>query len=66
MRKQSEEKKQNYHRQEIRYGSFARSVRLPAEVDADKAAADLKNGMLTVRVPKSANPKAQRIKVAAA
>lgn len=65
-RKESEEKNKNYHRQEIRYGSFARSVRLPAEVDADKAAADLKNGMLTVRLPKSTNPKAQKIKVNAA
>lgn len=65
-RKESEEKKKNYYRQEIRYGSFARSVRLPSEVDASKAAADLKNGMLSVRLPKSKNPKAQQIKIAAA
>lgn len=64
-RKESEEKKQDYHRQEIRYGSFARSVRLPAEVDAGKAEADLKDGMLKIRLPKAANPKAQQIKVKA-
>lgn len=64
-RKESEEKKKNYYRQEIRYGSFARAVRLPAEVDAAKAAADLKNGMLCIRLPKSKNPKAQQIKIAA-
>ena len=65
-RKESEEKKKNYYRQEIRYGSFARAVRLPAEVDASKAAADLKNGMLCVRLPKSKSPKAQQIKITAA
>lgn len=65
-RKEKKEEKKNYHRQEIHYGSFARSVRLPAEVDAGKATADLKNGMLTVHLPKSANPKAQPIKVNAA
>jgi HSP20 family protein len=65
-RKESEEKKKNYYRQEIRYGSFARAVRLPAEVDASKAAADLKNGMLSIRLPKAKNPKAQQIKIAAA
>jgi HSP20 family protein len=65
-RKESEEKKKNYYRQEIRYGSFARTVRLPAEVDASKAAADLKNGMLSIRLPKSKSPKAQQIKITAA
>jgi len=65
-RKESEEKKKNYYRQEIRYGSFARSVRLPAEVDGGKAAAELKNGMLSIRLPKTKNPKAQQIKISAA
>lgn len=65
-RKETEEKKQSYHRQEIRYGSFTRSVRLPAEVEAGKAEADLKNGMLKIRLPKAVNPKAQQIKVKAA
>lgn len=65
-KKETEEKKKNYYRQEIRYGSFARSVRLPAEVDAAKTAADLKNGMLKITLPKSKTPKAQTIKVNAA
>jgi HSP20 family protein len=58
-------KKKNYYRQEIRYGAFERAIRLPAEVDAAKAAADLKNGMLKVTLPKSKASKAQQIKVAA-
>jgi HSP20 family protein len=64
VRKESEEKKKNYYRQEIRYGAFQRSVALPVEVDAAKASAALKNGMLTVTLPKSKQPKAQAIKVA--
>ena len=65
-KKETEEKKKNYYRQEIRYGSFARAVRLPTEVDAGKTAAELKNGMLTITLPKSKAPKAQTIAVKAA
>ena len=63
-RKESEEKKKNYYRQEIHYGAFQRSVALPVEVDASKAKAELKNGMLKVTLPKSAQPKAHEVKVA--
>jgi HSP20 family protein len=55
-RKEPEEKKKNYYRQEARYGAFERAVRLPAEVDAAKAAADLKNGMLKSRSSDSRAP----------
>jgi HSP20 family protein len=65
-KKETEEKKKNYYRQEIRYGSFARAVRLPAEVDAGKTAAELKNGMLKITLPKTKSPKAQSIKINAA
>ena len=64
MRKESEEKRKNYNRQEIRYGAFQRSVPLPMEVDAAKANAKLKNGMLEITLPKTKQPKAQEIKVA--
>lgn len=37
---------------ECHWGSFSRSVILPAEVDADDIAAELKNGVFTVRLPK--------------
>ena len=63
-RKEKEEKKKNYYRQEIRYGAFQRTVPLPVEVDAMKAKAELRNGMLTVTLPKSAQPKAREVKVA--
>jgi HSP20 family protein len=64
VRKEKEEKKKSYYRQEIRYGAFQRAVRLPAEVEAAKAAAELKNGTLQITLPKSKQPKAQQIKVA--
>jgi HSP20 family protein len=63
-RKESEEKRKNYYSQEIRYGAFQRSIPLPAEVDAAKAIAGLRNGVLKVTLPKSKQPKAQEIKVA--
>jgi|SRR5581483_5183280 len=65
-RKESEEKRKHYYRREIRYGAFQRSVPLPVEVDASKANAELKHGMLKVTLPKSTQPKAHEIKVAVA
>jgi HSP20 family protein len=41
-----------YHVMERAYGVFQRTLPLPVEVDADKAEADYKNGVLTVRLPK--------------
>lgn len=37
---------------ERRYGSFARTLRLPYDIDEKMIAADLKDGVLTVRLPK--------------
>jgi HSP20 family protein len=37
---------------ECHWGSFSRSVILPTEIDADGIAATLKDGVLTVRLPK--------------
>jgi HSP20 family protein len=66
VRKESEKKEKNYYRQEIRYGAFERMLRLPAEVDSARATAQLKNGMLTIALPKSKQPKAHQVKVAVA
>jgi HSP20 family protein len=62
--KETEEKGKNYFRREIHYGTFQRAVSLPVEVDGDKAHAELKNGILRVRLPKCKQPKAREIKVA--
>ncbi len=50
---ESEEKKADYHRTERSYGSFERSIQLPEDIEAGKAEATFKKGVLTVRVPKS-------------
>ena len=51
------------HRVERWYGSFARHFVLPKGVEADKIEAAMKDGVLTVRIPKKAEPKTQRIAV---
>jgi HSP20 family protein len=47
-----------------RVGHFQYSVTLPADVDADDVSARLDDGVLTVRVPKSAQAKPRRIEIA--
>ncbi len=58
-----EEKKENYHLVERSYGSFSRSLRLPASVIADKIEAAYKQGVLTVTCPKKEEVKPKAIKV---
>jgi HSP20 family protein len=48
---------------ERRYGKFARSVTLPAEVDGAKAEAAIADGVLTLRLPKAETAKPKTIKV---
>jgi len=49
---EKEEKKENYHVHERRFGSFRRSFAVPEGVDTDKIEGSFKNGILTVRLPK--------------
>jgi len=61
---QKEEKKEgDYHFSERRVGDVSRMVTLPCEVEAEKVEAQLKNGVLTVSLPKSKASKAQTKKV---
>ena len=55
--------KGSYHRRERRYGEFARSVQLPEDMDAGRATAECRNGLLTVRIPKAAAAKPRQISV---
>ncbi len=43
---------ETYYAYERRYGSFSRSFTLPEGVDVENAEADLKNGVLTIAIPK--------------
>lgn len=62
---EEETKRENYHRRELRYGAFARSIPLPTRVDHDKAEATFENGVLTVTMPKAEEAKSKPIKIAA-
>lgn len=53
----------NYYYQECYWGSFSRSVLLPVDVISDKTEASLKNGILTLRLPKADTTKIKRIQV---
>ncbi|HNZ84042.1 MAG TPA: Hsp20/alpha crystallin family protein [Candidatus Pacearchaeota archaeon] len=49
----TEESKKNYIYQECYWGKFSRRVILPAEIDETKIEASLKDGLLTIKFPKS-------------
>ena len=60
-----EEKKENYHVVERSYGSFSRSLSVPAAVNADKIEAKFEKGVLTVTCPKKEVVKPKDIKIKA-
>lgn len=53
----------NYYYQECYWGPFSRSIILPVDVVSDKAKADLKNGILTIRLPKANKARTKKISV---
>ncbi|MCB9799342.1 MAG: Hsp20/alpha crystallin family protein [Candidatus Omnitrophica bacterium] len=59
----SEKRSEGYHYSECSYGSFSRSVELPAEVIADKVNATYKNGVLEIVLPKSENAQKKQIDI---
>ena len=63
-KEKTEKKEKNYHFSESYYGSFRRTVPLPAAVDSDKVTAEYADGVLTVKVLKveEARPKKVEIK----
>ncbi len=63
IKKEEEEKKENYYCSECTYGSFLRTIPLPAEIDTAKVKADFKNGVLKVKLPKLEEAKAKEVKV---
>ena len=53
--------KATYLRKERNYGTFARSIMLPEKVDVEKVTASYKNGVLTMKLPKSAELKPKQV-----
>lgn len=60
---ETEEKKENYLHRECSYGSFSRSIPLPAEVQPEQITAKYKNGILKVHLPKSEKAMTKRISI---
>lgn len=64
-RQEKEEKEENYHRVERSYGSFSRTVELPAEVDPEAIDASYKNGVLKVALKKTKSTETRKIEIKA-
>lgn len=64
-RAEKEERGKRYYRVERSYGSFNRSIPLPAEVEENKIEATFKHGVLKVKLPKtkSAQEESKRIAI---
>ena len=62
-KEQSEEKGRTFHRVETRRGSFSRSLPLPCSVVEDGVAASYKDGVLTIKLPKSDEAKVRKIPI---
>jgi HSP20 family protein len=57
------EKDTAFHRRERTVGEFVRTLTLPVDVDADKVAATLVNGVLTVKMPKAVHALPRKVTV---
>ena len=62
-KEEKEEKGKTYHRIERRSGSFARAMTLPVPVKEDKVAAECKDGVLTITLPKTEAAKTHKVTV---
>ena len=62
---EKEEKEENFHRIERRYGAFTRTFRLPNTVDTEKVDAGYDKGILKITLAKKAEAKPKQIKVGA-
>jgi len=61
--REAKEEKGDYYRCEIGSGEFSRTVGLPCAVDASKARAQLKDGLLELTLPKVEKAKRQAVKI---
>jgi HSP20 family protein len=58
-----QEANRRYHRREQMFGSFSRTLRLPCAVNGEKVKASMKNGVMTIVLPKAAEHVGRRISV---
>lgn len=65
-RTEKEESGQTWYFSERQYGAFSRSFRLPPDADEDRVEANLRNGVLSITVPKAkAETKNRQVKIKA-
>ena len=64
-KQESEKKDATYHIREQRYGAFDRTIRLPSEVQTNKAEANFEDGILTITLPKAETVKPKMINIKA-
>jgi HSP20 family protein len=62
-KQEKEEKGKTFHRIERSYGKFVRRITVPTEVDETKIAAEFKDGVLNVHLPKTATAKPRSIDI---
>jgi len=62
-RKEETVAQDDYFYQECYWGNFSRSVIIPVDIDSEEIEADLKDGILTVIIPKAAKAKTKKVKV---
>jgi HSP20 family protein len=60
---EKEEKNRKFHRVERSYGTFLRTFTVPNDTDETKVAADFKEGILRVHLPKTEKPRPKTIEV---
>lgn len=53
----------DYFHKELYWGSFSRTILLPSEVKAEEAIAELKHGLLTIRLPKIDKQKQTKLRI---
>lgn len=63
--RQEEVREEHYYYKELFWGTFSRSVILPEEIEEDAAEANLKHGLLSIRLPKKRRGVVQKLKVKA-
>ena len=61
--REHEQREESFYRYERRFGSFARSVALPAGVTEEDIRANYENGVLEIRVPKPEEQRRKRIQI---
>lgn len=63
-KEEHEDKKKNFHVTERRYGSFSRTLNIPAaNLDLEKVESKFKKGVLNLKLPKTSDAKSKRRKI---